>query len=129
MKEKYGRTINGLLVAEVELIGPQDRITVHLAVDTGASRTVISSAIMEYVGLDPAVVGFRSHKVATPGGLTYTFLVRLDALRCLGRERLGIEVATKDIPPQMLVDGLLGLDFLGSGRLEFDFDAGTVALS
>ena len=129
MKERFGRTISGFLVAEVEISGPLDRTTIHMAVDTGATRTIIDTFWLRYVGLDPAKIGFRPTSLATPNGMAYAHLVGLDSLRCLGRKRAMLEVAARDLPPNLLIDGLLGLDFLGSGKLELDFAAGTISLS
>ncbi len=129
MKIRYARTISGLVVVRAELVGPIGPFSVDLAVDTGATRTVLDLRPLLFAGIDPEEEGIPPQRIITVAGPALAYSVRLASIRCLGRQRTTFDVAAHHLPPQMLVDGLLGLDFLGSGRLEFDFDAGTVALS
>jgi len=56
---------HGLIVVGAELHGPSGSIVLRLALDTGASTTMISVAPLVTAGYDPALVGERVQVDAT----------------------------------------------------------------
>jgi hypothetical protein len=49
----------GLIVVPVELVGPAGRALLRLALDTGATRTVVNVGTLVALGYDPALVPER----------------------------------------------------------------------
>ena len=94
-----------------------DKVSISkLVVDTGASRTVLSWAILEGLGYDPAGVKERV-RLVTASGFAMAPQVTLDRFHCLGQEMRNLPVVCHDLPFDHYVDGLLGMDFLK----RFDF--------
>ena len=98
-----------------------------MAVDTGASITVISRDVLQLAGHEPASAE-RRVTIATVSGLETVPVVRVGALTALGVTRRGIAVLAHTLPPAARVDGLLGLDFFRDRRLTLDFRLGEITL-
>lgn len=52
MKEAYDDSL-GVLVVPAELFGPSGSVVLRLAVDTGATHTMINVGLLAVVGYDP----------------------------------------------------------------------------
>jgi predicted aspartyl protease len=98
-----------------------------LALDTGATATVVNIAMLVAVGYDPALAPTRL-QVTTGSGVEYAPPVTLSRIQALGQERLDFPVLGHTLPPSAGVDGLLGLDFLRGQSLTVDFRSGHVTL-
>jgi hypothetical protein len=77
-----------LIILQAELTGPSGSGILQLALDAGATTTLINVAML---------VGFAPR-------------VELQRLTALGLERFGLQVLGHTLPPSSEVDGLLGLD-------------------
>jgi predicted aspartyl protease len=117
----------GLIVIPAELFGPAGSAVLRLALDTGATSTVINVAMLVAIGCDPALMRDRV-QVTTGSGVEFAARITLDKLTALGRECPGFAVLAHTLPPSAGVDGLLGLDFLRGARLMVDFRAGAITL-
>ena len=118
----------GLIVVRAELFGPDGSAVLRLALDTGATSTVVSVGMLVAIGYDPALVSDRV-QVTTGSGIEFAPRVILDGVVALGQERSGFPVLGHTLPPSAGVDGLLGLDFLRGQMLTVDFRAGHVMLA
>lgn len=118
----------GLVVVNAEVVGPTGAAVIRLALDTGATATVVSGAILVAVGYDPALSPTRL-QVTTGSGIEYVPVVAVTRLQALGQDRNGLSVLAHTLPPSAGVDGVLGLDFLRGQRLVIDFRAGQIELS
>src|SRR5262249_15299660 len=106
--------------------GPRSGLSL-LALDTGATLTVVKPKVLADLGLDtdlPAeritmTTGSRSEEVG---------LFTMDRVESLGRESFGLVVACHPLPTKLDVDGLLGLNFFRGRRLTLDFLDGTIRL-
>jgi len=98
-----------------------------LALDTGATATVVNIAMLVAVGYDPALAPTRV-QVTTGSGVEYAPRVTLSRILALGQERVDFPVLGHTLPPSAGVDGLLGLDFLRGQSLTVDFRTGHVTL-
>lgn len=82
-----------------------------MVVDTGATTTIIPPQIAVAIGCDPAKRSGRT-AIITASGLEYLPVVTIPLVECLGYRVRSLKAACHDLPPQSMVDGLLGLDFL-----------------
>jgi gag-polyprotein putative aspartyl protease len=118
----------GLILVGAEVTGPAGTATVRLALDSGATATLINAGILVAIGYDPALAAARV-QVTTGSSMEYVPRVVVSRLGALGRERLGFPVLAHTLPPSAGVDGLLGLDFLRGQVLTVDFRAGQIDLA
>jgi predicted aspartyl protease len=117
----------GLIIVRTELWGPTGSAVLRLALDTGATATVVNIAMLVAVGYDPALAPTRV-QVTTGSGVEYAPRVTLSRILALGQERVDFAVLGHTLPPSAGVDGLLGLDFLRGQSLTVDFRTGHVTL-
>ena len=117
----------GLAVVPVRICGPTGTADVRLALDTGATMSLIRSAVLASIGCDPSADAERV-EVTTGSSVLYVPRVNLASIRALGREQRAFPVICHTLPPSAAVDGVLGLDFLRGHRLVVDFRAGTITL-
>ena len=126
MKEPFDAQ-RGLVIVPVEISGPAGSAQLRLALDTGATTTLIRSVHLEALGYDPALARERV-QMTTGSGVEFVVRLRIAQISALGRCQLNFAVLGHTLPPSAAVDGLLGLDFLRGGRLEIDFQSGFVQL-
>ena len=118
----------GLIVVPAELWWPAGSAVLRLALDTGATSTVINVALLVAVGYDPALAPDRV-QITTGSGIEFAPRVALDKIVVLEKEHTGFPVLGHTLPPSAGVDGLLGLDFLRGQNLVIDFRNGRVILA
>lgn len=112
----------------VELWGPTGSVVLRLALDTGATATLVNIAMLVGVGYDPALAPTRV-QVTTGSGVEYVPRVTLSRIRALGQECVDFGVLGHTLPPSAGVDGLLGLDFFRGQSVTIDFRTGRVILA
>lgn len=117
----------GLVIVRTELWGPVGSGVLRLALDTGATSTVINVGMLVAIGYDPALAPDRV-QVTTGSGIEFAPRIILDRVIALGHERSGFPVLGHTLPPSAGVDGLLGLDFFRGRSVTIDFRAGQVTL-
>ena len=117
----------GLIIVRTELWGPTGSAVLRLALDTGATATVVNIAMLVAVGYDPGLAPTRV-QVTTGSGIEYAPRVTLSRILALGQECVDFAVLGHTLPPSAGVDGLLGLDFLRGQSLTVDFRTGHVTL-
>jgi len=101
----------GIITVHARLYGPRVCRLIRLGLDTGASSTVISSRLILELGYD--LKNSRSHADLTTatGGIAAP-LITLRQFHCLGKKIPRFRVACHDLPSELMIEGLLGLDFL-----------------
>jgi hypothetical protein len=117
----------GLIVIPTRLWGPSADVVARLALDTGATTTLINWDLVVFIGHDPAGIGPRV-QVTTGSGVEFVPQLSLQKIEALGIERLDFAVLCHTLPPSATVDGVLGLDFMRGRRLVVDFRRGAVRL-
>lgn len=118
----------GLVMASLRLSGPTGQTVANVAVDTGATSTVIRDAILVSVGYDPAGAKDRT-RITTGSGIAFVPRLIVAKVEALGQVRDDFVLLAHTLPPSASVDGLLGLDFLRDRRLTIDFRKGRVSVS
>jgi hypothetical protein len=119
---------SGLVLVRAELFGPTGSIVLQLALDTGATSTMISVGPLTTVGYDPSLVPGRV-QVTTGSGVEFVPRLPISQLNALGQQRFAFPVLSHTLPPSSGIDGLLGLDFLRGQRLEINFVQGLISLA
>lgn len=119
---------SNIILVEVRIEGKEKRWTsLQMALDTGASLTVIPWSAAEMLGLDPAR-SRRRMRFMTGSGMEAAPVLTVDAIEILGIRVKQVPVLCHDLPQRSLVDGLLGLSFLKHCRLFIDFREGVLSL-
>jgi len=116
-----------LIVVRAELWGPNGSGVLRLALDTGATDTLVNAGMLVAVGCDPALSPDRV-QVTTGSGVVFAPRVILDRITALGQTHSAFPVLGHTLPASASVDGLLGLDFLRGLTLTVDLRAGQVTL-
>lgn len=116
-----------LIVVSSRVFGPVGSAFARLALDTGASRTVLDPELLRIVGIDTDRPE-GTIPVKAIGATIETPLFQLPSLTALGQTRTDLRVLGHQVTLTQDVDGLLGLDFFRDPRLMIDFQAGTLEL-
>ena len=98
----------GLVVVRAQLTGPTGIAVVRLALDTGATRTVVNAGLLVAVGYDPAATLERT-EVTTGSGVEFAALVTISKIVAVGRELTGFPVLAHTLPPRPAWTECLGL--------------------
>jgi len=111
----------------VRLLGLVGNASVLLALDTGATQTMINRGVVESLGYD---VGSSNNAVrlVTASGQEIVPIVDIVRFEALEQERQNLPVLCHDLPSGAPFDGLLGLDFFRGRRLTLDFREGLISL-
>ena len=118
----------GLIIVPAELWGPSGSAVLRLALDTGATGTLVNTGMLVALGYDPALIPDRV-QITTGSGVEFVPRILLDRIMVLGEEAVEFPVLGHTLPPSAGIDGLLGLDFFRGRSLTIDFRAGQVALA
>jgi len=118
----------GVIEIKGRIDGPQAPAFVNLALDTGATITIVRPSILVAAGYDPALAK-RRIAITTATEVEFPALIRLEKFSVLGQERADFPVLAHATPPSAGLDGLLGLDFLRGLSLTIDFRSGQISLS
>jgi aspartyl protease family protein len=118
----------GLILVDVRVDGPVGSRYMRLALDTGATSTLINVDRLVALGYNPSTATDRS-RIITGSGVESVARISVDRMAALGKERTGFVVVAHTLPATAGVDGLLGLDFLRERQLCLDFGKGQIELS
>lgn len=101
----------GLLIVYARLSGSKGSRLVRLAVDTGATATMIPPKAALAIGVHPARAS-RFRETLTASGKELIPLVVIPRLTIFAITFRRITVACHELPSESPIDGLLGLDLL-----------------
>jgi predicted aspartyl protease len=118
----------GLVIVHAEVLGPSGSAILQLALDTGATSTLINAGPLVALGYDPALSQKRA-QVTTGSGIEFVPVITLLKITALGHDQPNFPVLCHTLPPSATVDGLLGLDFLRGKVLTLDFLNGQITLT
>lgn len=109
-----------LVVVETELFGQKKSRILKMALDTGATYTMIPWVVAEVLGYDPAI-SRRKVKLTTASGAERAPMITLQGIKVLGYGVDKVEVICHDLPPESTINGLLGLSYLKNFNLDLHF--------
>jgi predicted aspartyl protease len=119
---------SGPILVNAEITGPIGSVVVKLALDTGATTTLINRATLLSLGFEPDHSNRLITMTTGSSGETAPLWV-LTRLSSLGHHRFGFTVICHALPASSGLDGLLGLDFLRGQVLTLDFPSTLINLS
>lgn len=102
----------GIIPVYAQIIGPRHKTTIKLALDTGASLTMIPPEKIIVTGHKIPTSQEKMIKIFTASGIEYIPIVNISTLTCLGITVRNIDVVCHSLPSESPVEGLLGLNFL-----------------
>lgn len=117
----------GPVLVRAEVEGPTGSAILQLALDTGATGTLVSAGMLVAIGYDPALAPDRI-QITTGSGIEFVPRIVVSRLLALGQVRQAFPVLCHTLPPSAGVDGLLGLDFLRGQSLTLNFRTGRITL-
>lgn len=117
----------GLIVVPTRLWGPTGDTVVRLALDTGATVSVVNWDVVVLLGYDPAIARERI-QMTTGSGVEFVPRLIIEKIEAFGQDRRDFPVLCHTLPPSTTVDGVLGLDFFRGQRLVVDFRTGRVTV-
>ena len=118
---------SGLIIVQSEVFGPSGSVVLRLALDTGATMSMINVAPLTAIGYDPSLAPERV-QVTTGSGVEFAPRIPIARIKALGQEHCQVNVLAHTLPPSAGIDGLLGLDFLRGHVLNIDFHQGTISI-
>lgn len=113
----------GLIIVDTEVVGHSGTVILRLALDTGATTTLINIGLLLSIGYDPAASPDRV-QITTGNGVEFVPRLNIKSLTALGKHLTNFPVLCHTLPPSSGVDGLLGLDFFRGSELDIDFTRG-----
>lgn len=118
--EKQGQVV----IVEATL---NKKTAAKFVVDTGASYTMISSAVAKELDIDTEQ-NPRTAPFQTANGIIQAPLVSIDSISVGGMEIRNLTAAVHDVLADSRVAGLLGLNFLSNFRMDIDTQKGVLHL-
>ena len=112
---------------KTKVYGPRGDAIINLALDTGATWTLVSWETTVLVGYDPASIQQRT-AITTGSGIEYCPKLNLLRVEALGKSVSSLEVLCHTLPPTSRVDGLLGLNFLRQFNVSLNFKQGYITI-
>lgn len=113
-------------MVRTEIWGPLESHVFYLALDTGATDTMVSAKLLTDIGYD-----FTSRplvQIMTGNGIVQVPDLKVSRLESLGQQRSDFSVLAHELSPKATIDGVLGLDFLRGHVLNIDFRLGKLTL-
>jgi hypothetical protein len=117
----------GLVLVDAELSGPSGEATIRLALDTGASQTVVSQTLLESLGYMPSQ-SRHLIPIATASKKETMPLCKVQSVSALGIRRMRFSVLCHELPFASGIRGVVGLDFFRNQVLTIDFRQGKITL-
>jgi predicted aspartyl protease len=107
---RYGQN----LLAVQATIGSReggDFLRVRLLIDTGSSFTILPVEVLQNLGYDTGNP-LRRQELVTGQGRIYAPVINVSWFNCVGQFIEDFEIVAHNLPPNIRIDGLLGMDFL-----------------
>jgi predicted aspartyl protease len=117
-----------LIVVPVRLYGPAGDTIVRLALDTGATSTLVNTEVMVLLGYDPATTPDRI-QVTTGSGVEFCARLSVERIEAVGRTLQNFPLLCHTLPSSAQIDGLLGLDFFRGCYLGIDLRTGEITVT
>ncbi|MGH7964359.1 MAG: retropepsin-like aspartic protease [Candidatus Binatia bacterium] len=118
----------GLIVVPARLLGPAGDTVVRLALDTGATDTLVNTEVLVLLGYDPVTAPERI-QIMTGSGIAFCARLSIERIETVGRMLEQFPLLCHTLPSSTRIDGLLGLDFLRGCYLGIDLRSGEISVT
>jgi len=98
-----------------------------VALDTGATYTMIPWDFAEALGYEPSLSKHRV-TIVTASGTEKAPIITLNSISVLGKEARNVDCVVHDLPQVSRVEGLLGLSFLKNFSILLNFRQGILRI-
>jgi predicted aspartyl protease len=115
---------DNLIVVPVEVHGESQLVTLNMAVDTGATWTILPIKTCSIIG----AVHQRRISIVTGSRVESAHLMTIPLIKAFGINVTNFKVVAHDLPSSLLVDGLLGMNFLKRVKLTIDFHKNVIKI-
>ena len=120
-------TKEGLIIVPTRLWGPSGDTVIRLALDTGATGSMVNWDLIVLLGYDPAATPNRV-QMTTGSGVEFVPVVSIQKIQAMKLIQSDFSILCHTLPPSATVDGVLGLDFFRGKKLSIDFRKGKVEI-
>ena len=119
--------VSGLIVLRLTVGGvdPDTFRNIFVALDTGASTTMIPTEVAMDLGYD---LSNPNEQMMTANGIVLANRIAVRKLTAIGETVENVDVVCHDLPEGSIIEGLLGLNFLRHFDLNISFLTGTIEL-
>lgn len=118
---------SNVIIVYVEIRVGDKIVRPKMALDTGATYTMIPWEIAEALGLQPEISKEKIEMI-TASGIEKAPIITLEKVSVAGEEAANIKAIAHDLPARSYVDGLLGLSFLKNFNLSINFKEGILEI-
>ena len=118
---------NSSLITVPVLLHGVRRTTVTMAIDTGATYTLIPWKVAQGLGFEPERDAKRIN-ITTASSTEQAPLIILSQISVFKKQARNIEVVVHDLPSTSRIDGLLGLNALLALKIKIDFSREEIEL-
>ena len=101
---------------------------IEVALDTGATTTSIPIYVASALGYNISKPKDR-REIVTGSGVEEVPVIEIKGLTAIGQTIENIEVMCLDLPPEIYVEGVLGLNFLINFDVNISFSKGIIELT
>ena len=109
-----------IIICYAQVVSPHTELSLKMALDTGATYTMIPIEAAVAIGCNP-LSSSRRIEITTGSAIEYVPIIMVPKFRAFGIEVKKLQVICHNLPTQSPVEGLIGLDFLKKARLIIDF--------
>jgi predicted aspartyl protease len=113
-----------LIYLHAKIFGPKGSRIARLALDTGATTTLVSADIIDALGYSPAAG--EMVRLIMGGSIQYASQVTVQMLEAADQRVENLAVICHNLPEESGLDGLLGLNFLSHFDTEINYSSGTL---
>ena len=110
----------GIIFCRAKIINKSESVILKLALDTGATHTMISPESAFGIGLNP-FASKRKIEITTGGGIILAPIITIPRFCAFGYELKNLEIICHSLPSESTIEGLLGLNFLKSFKVTLNF--------
>ena len=118
----------GLIIVPTRLWGPSGDTVLRLALDTGATGSMVNWDLIVMLGYDPAAIPNRI-QMTTGSSVEFVPVVSIQKIQALDLVHQDFSILCHTLPPSSTVDGVLGLDFFRGRKLAIDLREGKVEIA
>lgn len=115
-----------LILLDIGVLSSDESWIIYLpvALDTGATTTILPADILADLGYDPGSPALSRTRMITGSGIEYAPCIAVKSIHVGGENLDNVEVLCHDLPAEAGIDGLLGINFLMNFDLTIEYSSG-----